>query len=97
MRVAVQEIRWIEVKRSALERIAKAKAEHLCVGCMKPLDKTRTIRGMHERCYRATTRSIERGIWTEADRIAEGKMLEKDTPGPEPSNPVSIEAAELRN
>lgn len=97
MRVAIQQIRWIEVKRSARERIAKAEAEGLCVACMKPLDATRTLRGCHERCYRATDRAIKRGIWTEEDRVAEGKLLEKETGGREPTNPVSIEAKADRN
>lgn len=95
MRVGIQETRWIEVEQSAIERIAHAKANNLCVACLEPLDSTRTIRGTHERCYRATDRAIKAGTWTEEQRVAEGKLLEKETPGRDPSNPVSVEAAQV--
>lgn len=92
MRVAVKEVRWVQVKRSAKQRLAKAESEGLCVACMEPLDGM-VKRGCHERCYIATRRAIERGIWTMEERLAEGKILEAETPGRKPSNPVSIEAS----
>lgn len=93
MRVALIEIRYIEVKRAAKQRLATAEAEELCVACMKPLGETRVKRGCHERCYRATLRAIEKGRFTLADRLADGKILEAGEAGRKPSNPVSIEAA----
>jgi len=93
MRVALIEIGYIEVKRSAKQRLAKAEDEKLCVACMKPLGEGRVKRGCHERCYRATLRAIEKGQLTLADRLADGKILEAGDGGRRPSNPVSIEAA----
>lgn len=91
MRVGIRETRWIEVKKAARERIAKAEAEHLCAACMQPLDNTRTIRGCHQRCHKATFRAIERGLTTEAQRVAEGKLLEAQDGGRKPNNPVTLE------
>lgn len=82
------------MNKEAQQRIEKAKAEKLCLGCMKPLDETRTVRGLHERCYRSTMRHIDRGIWTESERIGEGKLLDDDKGGRPVSNPISIEAAQ---
>ena len=92
MKVAVIEIRYVEVKRSAKQRLAKAEAEGLCVACLEPLGEGTIKRGCHERCYIATRRQIDRGVWTMEDRLADGKILEADTGGRKPSNPVSIEA-----
>lgn len=91
MRVAIKEIRWVEVKKAARDRIAKAEAEGLCVACMQPLDETRTIRGAHERCYKATLRAIACGRTTDAKRVEEGKLLEGKGGGCHPTNPVTIE------
>lgn len=92
MKVAVVEIRYVEVKRSAKQRLAKAESEGLCVACMKPLGDGRIKRGCHESCYVATRRQIERGVWTMEERLAEGKILEADPGGRKPTNPVTIEA-----
>lgn len=91
MHARVIETRLVEVKRVAQSRIAKAQSERLCVACMEKLDGSRTIRGCHERCYRATLRAILAGRTTEQERVADGKLLERDTPGRNPSNPVSVE------
>ncbi len=91
MHVVVTENRFIEVKKSIVERLRKASHEGLCVACMQPLDSTRTIRGCHERCHKATMRMIEVGKTTEADRVSQGKLLEKCQPGRKPSNPVTLE------
>lgn len=90
MKVAVHLIRWVEVKRSAIRRLAKAEQEGLCVACMQPLDGT-VKRGCHERCYQATLRAIREEKFTMEDRIAEGKIRETNQ-GRRPSNPVTLEA-----
>lgn len=91
MQVKVFELRYIEVKKSARQRIAKAISEGLCVACLQPLDETRTIRGCHERCHRATLRAIQSGRTTDADRVEEGKLLEGKPGGRRASNPVTAE------
>lgn len=96
MRVAVNEVRWIEVNRTARQRLAKAESQNLCVACMELLDATRTVRGCHERCYRATMRNIASGKTTEARRMEEGKLLESDTGGGRPGNPVTKELNETK-
>lgn len=93
MKVAVWEVRYVDMKRNAKQRIAKAEREGLCVACMEPLGDGVVKRGCHEKCYAATRRAIKRGVWTLSDRLAEGKLLEYSTPGRKPTNPVSIEAA----
>lgn len=92
MRVAITETRWIEVRKPAKERLAKADKEHLCVACMEPMGDQEPIRGCHPKCYRATRRAIVAGQFTEAARVEAGKLLEKLEPGRKPSNPVSVEA-----
>lgn len=92
MRVAITELRWVEVRKPARERLAKAEKEGLCVACMQPLDGETPIRGCHSRCYRATRRAILAEKFTESERVEAGKLLEKLDPGRKPCNPVSIEA-----
>lgn len=89
MRVLVQVFKSIEVNRTASKRVSKCQAEGLCLACMEPLDKTRTIRGCHERCNRATLRMIASGETTEEQRISEGKWLAKEQSGRKPSNAVT--------
>lgn len=91
MQVAQTICRYITLTKLARQRIAKAEAEGLCVACLTPLDETRTIRGCHERCYRATTRAIKSGKTTEKERMQAGKLLSNAEPGKKPSNPVSLE------
>lgn len=91
MRVRVLVARWVEVKKAAMDRIDKAQREGLCLACMEPLDETRVVRGCHERCARATYRAIERGDFTEDERVQQGKWLSTDK-GRKPSNPVTVEA-----
>lgn len=91
MQVAVTEIRYVEVKKSARDRLAKAEKECLCVACMEPLGDGVIKRGCHEKCYQATRRMIQRGLTTEADRVAAGKLLESDQGGRKPSNPVTLD------
>jgi hypothetical protein len=91
MQVQIIKIELITVEKKALQRIAKAAAEGLCVACLKPLDETRTVRHCHERCYRATLRAIKAGKTTEEERLREGKLLECDEVGRKASNPVTCE------
>lgn len=93
MRVAVTEVRWVEVRKPARLRIAKAEEGKLCVACMQPLGDDEPIRGCHSRCYKATLRAIHAGDFTESERVESGKLLEKGKAGRKPSNPVSQEAA----
>lgn len=85
---------FVLVRKAAQQRINKCITEGLCCACLKPLNDTRTIRGCHEACYRATKRAIGRGIFTDAERISEGKWLEEESGGRPPTNPVTIEARE---
>jgi hypothetical protein len=92
MQVAIKIKEFIKVNRTAQQRIAKCVTENLCCACMQPLDDKRTVRGCHERCYRATNRAIANGVFTDAERTSEGKWLEEETGGRRPTNPVTIEA-----
>lgn len=93
MIVQVKSIGFVQVDKTARQRVAKAEANNLCCACMEPLDKTRTIRGCHERCYQATIRAIARGLTTDAERVKEGKLLPQASPGPKRSSPVSLDIA----
>ncbi len=93
MQVAVFEARWIQVRKSARDRLAKCKHENLCPACMQSFaEGETTIRGVHVRCYHATRRAIQAGKFTEQERIQAGKLLEPGPKGRPPSNPVSLEA-----
>lgn len=92
MKVRVFVTRWIQMKRSAVARIAKCEKEGLCTACLQPLGESRVVRGCHEKCARATYRAIERGEMTDEQRVADGKWLEASQRGPKPSNPVTVEA-----
>ena len=84
--------RWQTVKLGieAKRRVAKAKAERLCVACMEPLDG-RAVRGCHVRCHRATLRAIERGLTTESERVAAGKFLPPAQAGRKPCSAVTLD------
>lgn len=90
MFVETQGSMMVRMKRGAAERIEKCQREGLCVACLKPLEKGRVIRGCHESCRRLTQIRIDRGDWTQEQRIAEGKLLPL-RPGRRPSNPVTLE------
>lgn len=77
----------IEAKR----RVAKARAEKLCVACMQPTNGERTIRGCHVKCHRATLRAIERGLTTDAERVSAGKFLPPAPSGRKPYNAVTLD------
>lgn len=87
MQVAITEVRWIEVNRSARQRLAKCEQEKLCTCCLLPLGSEEPIRGQHPRCYKGTMRAIAAGTATEAERVAAGMMHEKRPAGRKPSNP----------
>lgn len=79
------------VLRAGKARRDKAAKGGLCVACLEPLDDTRTVRGCHERCYRATLNAVAKGLTTIEERIRAGKLLERETAGRKPVNPVSVE------
>jgi hypothetical protein len=93
MRVRISIEGWVEVKRGAVQRVAKCQSQKLCLACEQPLGDCRVVRGCHERCAKATYRAIESGKTTDAKRIEEGKWLTAEQGGRKPSNPVSIELA----
>ena len=92
MQALVHSLRYVKVKKTAIERIAKAESEGLCLACLEPIGESRVVRMCHERCARATQRAIERGDFTEAERIASGKYGASSPGGRPPSNPVTLEA-----
>ena len=93
MRIQIYVPGWIEMKRSAIQRLAKCKDENLCVACMKPIGNgKKVVRGCHEYCHTVTLDAIKSGTYTEAERIAAGKLLTKELGGRKPSNPVAVEA-----
>lgn len=93
MIVAINEVRWVEVRKPAKERLAKAEREHLCLACLEPLGDQAPIRGCHPKCHRATLRAIADRKCTEAERMTEGKLLPATKGGRKPSNPVTKEMA----
>jgi len=93
MRVAVFVARWVEVKQTAMRRIAKAEAEGLCCACMLPKGDGRIVRGCHMACLKATYKAIASGLCTDDERVQEGKLLTKAKSGRKLSNPVSIDLA----
>jgi hypothetical protein len=92
MQIAIQTLRYITLKKAAMNRIAMAERDKLCCACLQPLGDSRVIRGCHERCVKATKRAVAAGKFTEDERIAQGKILSASSGGRKPSNPVSIEA-----
>jgi hypothetical protein len=90
MRVQSKVWVWIEMKKSALQRIARCQREGLCLACLEPLAGT-VLRGCHERCAKATYRAIAKGLLTDEGQVACGEWAEPRS-GREPSNPVSIKA-----
>ena len=91
----VFEKRWVAVRKTAKDRIAKCEKDGLCVACMEKIaEGERSMRGMHMRCYFATARAIRTGKTTEEERMREGKMLEAQSGGRKPANPVTLDLAE---
>lgn len=82
------------MRKSARERVEKAKAEKLCTGCMLPRGDSRIVRGQHfSTCYKASLRLIASGVVTESELVASGRMLPKAKPGRKASNPITLEYA----
>lgn len=76
----------------AQARIDLALTRRLCVDCLQPLKPNeKPDRGCHHACAKRTRRAIERGDYTESDRIAAGKILPPQITGRPLSNPSSIE------
>lgn len=84
--------RWqtVKIRTEAKKRVAKAKAEGLCVACLAPA-YGRMIRGCHQKCYRATIRAIEKGLTTETERLSQGKLLPIAQAGRKPSTAVMLD------
>lgn len=95
MQAFVFEKRFVPVRKAAKDRIEKCQREGLCVACLaKVEDGERSIRGLHMRCYFATVRAIKTGKTTEEERVREGKMLEAQSGGRKPNNPVTLDVME---
>lgn len=90
MRAVVSIVRYVVLKKSARQRIAKCEAEDLCLACMKPLEGI-VRRHCHQRCYKATLRAVEKGLTTIEERVAEGKLGGDDKGGRPSQNPVTVE------
>jgi hypothetical protein len=92
MRIEVLQMGFVEVDQAALDRIEYAKANNLCVACLDkpPLP---AHKGCCGGCYSATRRALNDGKTTEAERIAEGKLLPGGKRGRKPSNAVTKDVA----
>ena len=80
-----------EVTPAGKRRVKNCIANSRCVACCEALDESRTIRGCHERCHRATERAIRDDLTTAQARISEGKWLPPNKTGRPVSNTVSLE------
>lgn len=93
MRVQVFSIGFVEMKRSAVQRVAKCQAEGLCCSCLEPLvADAKVVRGCHERCAKATYRAIESGRLTDNGQVESGEWLPAESGGRKPTIAVSKKA-----
>lgn len=93
MRVQVFSIGFVEMKRSAVQRVAKCQAEGLCCSCLEPLiPGERVVRGCHVRCAKATYRAIEAGRLTDNGQVEAGEWLSPESGGRKPTIAVSKKA-----
>ena len=92
MRVRILVEKWVEMKKSVVDKITRCKRDQVCLACDKPIETGRTVRGCHERCARATYRAILRGDFTDEQRVQQGKWLDAQSGGRPASNPVTVEA-----
>lgn len=92
MKAGVFQVGYVNVDDNAVQRVANATKACVCVACLeaKPLPGHRGLCGG---CYAATRRAILTGKTTEAERVAQGKLLPVGKVGRRPSNAVSIEVA----
>lgn len=93
--VEIYKVVMVKISKKGRERILKSEKDSLCLACGEPLDGTRVVRRCHERCYRATMRAIRSGYFTEEQRVAEGKLGDREPLKVRLVNPVSIEARGL--
>lgn len=94
MRVQVFSIGYVEMKRSAVQRVAKCQAEGLCCSCLEPLiPGERVVRGCHVRCAKATYRAIEAGKLSDKEQVESGEWLPAGTGGRKPTIAVSKKAS----
>lgn len=80
------------MKKAILDRLVKYRREGRCLACGEKITGGRTIRGLDERCARATYRAIIRGDFTDEERVNQGKWLPSNPTGRPVSNPVTVEA-----
>lgn len=96
MIAVLTEIAYVEVKVTpeGQERLVLCDTKNLCCACLGAFsDGDVQVRGMHDRCSKATWRMIDAGKTTEKERMEQGKMRAKATPGRKPTNPVTKELA----
>jgi hypothetical protein len=92
MQVRIFTSRFITMNRSVEQRIRKCQKHRLCMTCLKPIGvNEKSVRGCHAKCARATYRAIERGNYTDEDRVVEGKWLCPGKRGPKPTNVATVE------
>lgn len=75
----------------AFPAVAQLKVtEKICLSCGEPLlsRQTKPQRGLHSHCYRKIKRKIDKGLITEADAIAAGKLAPNQPGGRPPDNTV---------
>lgn len=93
MQVRIFTSRFITMSRSVEQRIRRCRKHRLCMTCLKTISPDeKPVRGCHPKCARATYRAIERGCYTDEDRVAEGKWLWPGKRGPKASNVATVEA-----
>jgi len=92
MRIEVLIKGFVEMKKSALQRVARCQSEGLCLSCLESLGDCRPIRGCHPRCAHATYRAIRAGMLTDEDQVASGEWLPALPGGRPPEVAVSKKA-----
>ena len=84
---------FVDMKKSAMQRVAKCQREGLCCSCEQPLvSDEKIVRGCHVRCAKATYRAIDAGLLTDAGQVAAGEWLPASSGGRPPSLAVSKKA-----
>lgn len=84
---------FVDMKKSAVQRVAKCQREGLCCSCEQPLiPGEKVVRGCHLRCAKATYRAIESGRLTDDGQVSAGEWLPASPGGRPPSLAVSKKA-----
>ncbi|AMV31273.1 hypothetical protein VN12_04085 [Pirellula sp. SH-Sr6A] len=96
MRIQTFVMGFVDMKRAAIQRVAKCQAEGLCLSCLEPLDPGKTVvRGCHMRCAKATYRMIADGRLTDEQQVQAGEWLPASKGGRKPTLAVSKKASAL--